>query len=55
MIVLLLLCTKKKKKKHTYFKLMNSAIVSQVVHTLAATLVCHRGNLISYFLSQIIS
>lgn len=46
---------KKKKKKHTYFKLMNSAIVSQVVHTLAATLVCHRGNLISYFLSQIIS
>lgn len=53
MIVLLLLCTKKKKK--AYFKLMNSAIVSQVVHTLAATLVCHRGNLISYFLSQIIS
>lgn len=45
----------KKKKTTRYFKLVNSTIVSSVSQMIAAILVCHRGNLIGYFLTQIIS
>lgn len=34
------------------FQLVDNAVVPRVAQTLAATLVCHWGNLIDYFLSK---